>query len=205
MFCFYYRDFSDDEEEAIRTRYISPTIDQIHASPNSDQETTINNPSQSGSRAQVQKSTPRPPKRKKSLEKMSAFESSFVKLAQAQSERLERQQQRHPMDAFFESCAMRAKQLTRAKQAWLQMQVSALMYNAEFLEDSGSRQPTYSGLYEPGASYTHHQFYPANTATSPPVTGSEDTSLVTPPPYQGQVEAPLSGLDMLSQAMTSLQ
>lgn len=35
------------------------------------------------------------------------------------------------MDAFFESCALRANDLPKAKQGWLQMQVSTLLYTAE--------------------------------------------------------------------------
>ncbi|KAH3792149.1 hypothetical protein DPMN_145640 [Dreissena polymorpha] len=44
---------------------------------------------------------------------MSAFETSFLEMAKAQASKLEKQgkkeEERHPMDAFFESCALRAK------------------------------------------------------------------------------------------------
>lgn len=70
------------------------------------------------------------------------------------------------MDAFFESCAMRAEQLTRAKQAWLQMQVSTLMYNAEFMDDSGQPQPVFSIFHQAGSALPHQPMHPVTTATT---------------------------------------
>ena len=68
----------------------------------------------------------------------SPLESSVAKLADMQSkllEKLEKQTQkfehRDQLDSFFESCALRAKNLNKAKQGWLQMQVSMVMYQAE--------------------------------------------------------------------------
>ena len=46
---------------------------------------------------------------------------------------------RDAMDAFYESCSLRTKQLPKSKQGWLQMQVSMLLYAAE----SGENVPTH--------------------------------------------------------------
>ncbi|KAH3875538.1 hypothetical protein DPMN_038806 [Dreissena polymorpha] len=66
---------------------------------------------------------------------MSAFETAFLEMAKTQASRLEKQgkkeDERHPMDAFFESAALRAKKLPQATQGWLHMQFSTLMYSAE--------------------------------------------------------------------------
>jgi len=68
------------------------------------------------------------------MQEMTDFESSFLELTKAQSQRLSQQTHRKPrnaMEAFFESCSIRASELNKATQGWLQMQISVLLYNAE--------------------------------------------------------------------------
>ena len=76
-----------------------------------------------------------PQKYKKKKDQMSPFETTFLDLAKSQSNRLDREYEkeksRNAMDAFFESCALRARELSKTKQGWLQTQVSMLIYTAE--------------------------------------------------------------------------
>lgn len=160
---------------------------------------------------------PRNKAKRRKLDRMSTFESSFLELAQAQSLRLDRKQERHPLDAFFESCALRAKQLSREKQSWLQLQISMIMYNAE------------SNAIMPQSGYTHamNSFgYPIAAqniglpsdivpqSVTPPISqehGFHRTCMSTcsyenNPMYAADNQTePQSGLDILSAAMGALE
>ena len=75
----------------------------------------------SGARPIFTDSTKPPKRKKRKPEKVTNFESPFLdselSQTQPQSTRLDTKQDRHYLDAFFESMAMRAKQLPTAKQS----------------------------------------------------------------------------------------
>lgn len=86
-----------------------------------------------------------PKKIRKRKEAMTTFETSFLELAKSQSEALAEPQD--PMQAFFESCALRSKDLSSKKKSWLQVQVSMLLHTIETSEHlPPSQQPTYQQI-----------------------------------------------------------
>jgi len=158
---------------------------------------------------------------------MTEFEENFMQFARQQSSRLElatkAQPERHPMDAFFESCSLRAKQLSKETQGWLQMQFSTLLYSAECAEKQSVMQQnlttTQSFDHSLGSTATsfvsqdvtqHHLIAPllrTPTATVPCTSGqaSQERLVCSTPGDSDLTDSPQSGLDILGNAMAALQ
>ncbi|GFO31737.1 hypothetical protein PoB_005824200 [Plakobranchus ocellatus] len=70
------------------------------------------------------------------------LKKSLAELVKVQSRLLEEQCKKEnqccPIMTFFQSCALRAKSLSKAKQGWLQVEVSKLLYDAECSDSGGS-------------------------------------------------------------------
>lgn len=185
----------------------SPSPSLRETPPNSVyvEESTFKNPTESR----------RPKKTKKCTASMTEFETSFLAIAKAQASRLNtleyEQPKRDAVDAFYESCALRTKQLPKNKQLWLQMQVSMLLYTSE---TSDSLPPFMPYPCQTHHSYPHQQAYNSNQLPIPEYINQQGSGLSDIAYNKNDFSAGnenssqithTTGLDILSVAMQSLE
>jgi len=206
-------DDDDDDDESFRTQSPCLSVNETTRSSISGDETTFMSPTQSR----------RAKKKKRTTEAMSELETSFLELAKAQSSRLNSRDNEQPTrdatDAFFESCSLRAKQLPKYKQSWLQLQVSMLLYAAETDDNLPPVMSSMAYPFEPRQVYQHPQTY---TQLSPVQENLHQEHVSVLPVYTYQTNTSCeyagcnetnsqihatqgSGLDILTEAMSHLE